>query len=116
MGKRKKLKRNFRKKFAKDRGYTCEICGKKNLIHHNDVEKVLETEGLIEIIHDNIFGYETKSINYLGGGHKRNTELRGSIYHIDHIKPISKGGTNEKTNLQLTCEPCNLAKGGKYEE
>jgi hypothetical protein len=31
--------------------------------------------------------------------------------HIDHIVPLAKGGTNEETNLQALCAPCNLAKG-----
>lgn len=33
-----------------------------------------------------------------------------SCYHVDHIKPISKGGTNGKYNIQLLCQTCNLTK------
>lgn len=36
-----------------------------------------------------------------------------SGYHIDHIQPIARGGSNDKTNLQLLCPPCNLAKNSK---
>ena len=31
-------------------------------------------------------------------------------YHVDHIKPLSKGGEHLPRNVQLTCEPCNLKK------
>jgi hypothetical protein len=31
-------------------------------------------------------------------------------YHVDHIVPLERGGTNDPTNLQLLCEPCNLKK------
>jgi 5-methylcytosine-specific restriction endonuclease McrA len=31
-------------------------------------------------------------------------------YHIDHITPLSRGGTNWARNLQLTCPKCNLSK------
>ncbi len=31
-------------------------------------------------------------------------------YHLDHIVPISKGGTNELVNLSITCKKCNLSK------
>lgn len=34
-------------------------------------------------------------------------------YHVDHIVPIALGGTNDKTNLQLLCQFCNLSKGAK---
>jgi 5-methylcytosine-specific restriction endonuclease McrA len=27
--------------------------------------------------------------------------------HIDHIKPLSQGGTNDKSNLRVVCSACN---------
>ena len=40
-------------------------------------------------------------------------DLRMTRYHVDHIKPIAKGGRNTKENLQLLCPRCNLKKGAK---
>ena len=33
--------------------------------------------------------------------------------HIDHIRPISKGGTNARENLVYCCATCNTQKGNK---
>jgi hypothetical protein len=35
------------------------------------------------------------------------------ILEIDHIKPVSEGGTDDITNLITSCKDCNLGKGAK---
>ncbi|MDR9052062.1 HNH endonuclease [Burkholderia multivorans] len=34
-------------------------------------------------------------------------------YHVDHVKPLKLGGSNDPTNLQVLCPRCNLRKGAK---
>jgi 5-methylcytosine-specific restriction endonuclease McrA len=46
---------------------------------------------------------------YCGHGPKHGVTL-----HVDHIKPVSKGGTNDRSNLQALCELCNLGKSASY--
>ena len=36
--------------------------------------------------------------------------------HVDHIKPVSKGGKTELSNLRTLCERCNLGKSDKFED
>lgn len=33
--------------------------------------------------------------------------------HLDHVKPVSKGGTNDIENLTTSCIDCNLSKSNK---
>jgi HNH endonuclease len=37
-------------------------------------------------------------------------EAPNVLLHIDHIKPVAGGGTNELMNLITSCMPCNLGK------
>lgn len=37
----------------------------------------------------------------------------GGGYHVDHMTPLSRGGSNWPSNLQLLCVPCNLSKGSR---
>lgn len=34
-------------------------------------------------------------------------------YHVDHINPIRRGGTNDRSNIQVLCPLCNLNKNAK---
>lgn len=39
-----------------------------------------------------------------------------SILQVDHIKPRSLGGTNDLSNLQTLCAPCNRGKSNRDDE
>lgn len=39
----------------------------------------------------------------------------GPAEHVDHILPLALGGTDARTNLQPSCQTCNLKKGSKRE-
>lgn len=39
----------------------------------------------------------------------------GAPYHVDHVRPLAMGGSNNTVNLQLLCPPCNLGKGARVD-
>jgi 5-methylcytosine-specific restriction endonuclease McrA len=53
--------------------------------------------------------------NLLKGQRGKCAECKKKLekYHIDHIIPLTRGGSNWPHNLQLLCPPCNLSKGNK---
>ena len=40
----------------------------------------------------------------------------GVTLHVDHIRPVSRGGRSTMGNLQTLCEDCNMGKGNRYVE
>ncbi len=44
------------------------------------------------------------------------TVLRGRAYHVDHIKPLARGGDNRPSNIQILCQKCNNRKAAKLPE
>ena len=42
-------------------------------------------------------------------------EISGS-YDVDHLVPVSKGGSGKTTNLVLSCLDCNRGSGGKFDK
>lgn len=34
-------------------------------------------------------------------------------YHVDHIMPLARGGSNWPSNIQITCGPCNSQKNAR---
>jgi len=62
-------------------------------------------------------GLETNYSNY--GWYKCahcGRKFRASKVDIDHIKPKSRGGSNNPKNLQVLCQHCNRSKGNKTDK
>lgn len=53
-----------------------------------------------------VFARDGFSCRYCGARRDDGAEL-----HVDHVKPVSAGGTNDVANLVTACLPCNIGKG-----
>lgn len=75
----------------------CSICGYKF------------TDDAIELF---ITGRRSKYKKYSFYDFLKQTQknLSNSAIHVDHMRPLAFGGTNEKGNLQVLCGFCNMAK------
>jgi hypothetical protein len=41
--------------------------------------------------------------------------LQGATFHVEHIIPVSEGGSDDLENLCLACPSCNLQKSNRVE-
>lgn len=41
-------------------------------------------------------------------------ESCGDDFHVDHYKPLARGGRHEEDNLVMSCPTCNLQKSAKH--
>jgi len=39
--------------------------------------------------------------------------LVGDIYHVDHVIPLSRGGSDGRENIVISCPFCNVSRGDK---
>ncbi len=111
----------------------CNSCGKHHLIkceysnceHNNDTTK-LKYKQLTEEL-----GLINEYLKKIGYNKRKNIidSVKNKIFqrdnyactkcgnkeklHIDHIVPVSLGGTNNENNLQVLCSTCNLRKNNK---
>jgi 5-methylcytosine-specific restriction enzyme A len=96
----------WNKQYPKIYGMTnalyCSNCGSYNQITPTTKRDPIESRLRHEVFkRDNYKCLEC-------GKDKKETTL-----HVDHIIPVSKGGTDELSNLQTLCQACNLAKSDK---
>lgn len=78
--------------------------------------KLARRRGMIAAAGDSFKPGDVKKILLLQKGRCAGCGNKIPKYHIDHIKPLSKGGSNSKGNIQLLCQGCNLAKAAKLPE
>ena len=52
---------------------------------------------------------------YHGCCHYCGKKLNVDNFHVDHMNPLSRGGTNDENNLALACPKCNESKGNLTE-
>lgn len=61
------------------------------------------------------FGTATRNQITLRDGARCARCLRTDDLHIDHVVPLSRGGSNDINNLRFLCRACNLHKGSRLD-
>lgn len=113
--KRKRHRRNHRQWIQNNRGRANDLVykwAKENREQYyanrrNRQAKKRKINGF-HSIHDLQILYEGQDGQCLWCG----VELNGK-YQVDHIEPLSRGGSNWPENLALTCAPCNQSKSDR---
>jgi CRISPR/Cas system Type II protein with McrA/HNH and RuvC-like nuclease domain len=92
------------------KNYECAMCKTKNGTGFEFNGSKLKFRCLVGTRRKNI-RFSKKKINLLREIQNNSCaycDLYLENYHIDHVVPISFGGSNNLDNLVLSCPPCNL--------
>lgn len=114
------VKPNTREYFYKGTGCVCKVCFKENVrAYHRAHPEATRAKGnnrrARELAAGGTFGkadVQAKLAQQKGLCYWCRTPL-GSNYHVDHVMPLSKGGSNGPENIVCACSTCNLSKGAK---
>jgi hypothetical protein len=68
---------------------------------------ILARKGISKKLRFEIFKRDNFACQYCGA------RAPEAVLHVDHIKPVSKGGTNDMLNLVAACSGCNHGKGAR---
>ena len=63
-----------------------------------------ERSRITKAVRDTVYMRDGYKCRYCGSGYE---------IQIDHIHPVSRGGTSDYSNLQVLCRSCNMSKGAK---
>jgi 5-methylcytosine-specific restriction endonuclease McrA len=86
----------------------CEICNSSDKLQRFAMRRAEFPENLTEEEKEEVLKIYSES--------KRLTKESGVKHHVDHIKPLSKGGRHHPSNLQILTAEENLKKSNKWEE
>jgi 5-methylcytosine-specific restriction endonuclease McrA len=86
----------------------CEICNSSDKLQRFAMRRAEFPENLTEEEKEEVLKIYSES--------KRLTKESGVKHHVDHIKPLSKGGRHHPSNLQILTAEENLRKSDKWEE
>lgn len=93
---------------ARMREYVANNRGRINAIIQNYYARKREAGGVLSAdIRERLWVEQEGLCNHCG------VDLSSVVVHLDHIYPVSKGGTNTDDNVQLLCQSCNARKGDK---
>lgn len=67
----------------------------------------MQRKALSKSLRFEVFKRDSFTCQYCGG------KAPEVLLHVDHIEPVSKGGTNDLLNLITSCEPCNAGKSDR---